>query len=129
GMPHGTVQPGLTLDQVFAACNRYLTLVTPYLQAAAAQGQSYGLALTAYEGGQALPDDAGTLGESLVLQAQSDPRMFQLYVSLMNLWNQVGGSVMNQYTLTDSSGYWGLLSNVLSKGNPKWNGLISQIFP
>ena len=93
GLPSGDNVAGLTLTQLFADLNQYLTTTSsPGLQSDAAVAKQYGVPLVAYEGGQSLVPGANDLNFSVMQQAQNDPRMYQLYISLMNDWQKVGGS-------------------------------------
>ena len=55
-------------------------------------------------------------------QAQNDPRMYQLYVALMNDWQQVGGGLFDAYQLDGPGGqygFWGMLRYVAGTGKPE----------
>ena len=93
-LPTGDNVAGLTLDGVFADLNQYLTTsLVPAIQADATLAAQYGLPLVAYEGGQSLWPGANYLNYVVMTQWQNDPRMHQLYVSLLNDWQQAGGAL------------------------------------
>ena len=97
GIPSGDNVAGLTLNQLFADLNQYLTSdIVPWLQSDAAVAQQYGVPLVAYEGGQGLVPGANDLNFSVMQQAQNDPRMYQLYLALMKDWQQVGGGLFRR---------------------------------
>ncbi len=133
-LPNGVDTPGMTLNQLFAGLNQNLT--TTYvtsLQTNVALASSYGLQVVAYEGGQSMYSPGG-LNYAVKEQAQSDPRMFQLYVAMIEDWNQyVGASnLFLDYNLSgpDSNyGFWGLLPSVASVGSQKYDALISMMYP
>ena len=125
---------GLTLDQLFTDLNQYLsTGMTQALQADAAVAQQYGIPLISYEGGQGLVPGTNGVNYGVMLEAQSDPRMYQLYLSLMNTWQQVGGGLFDAFTLdglnSGNSGFWAMLPNVLASGGQAYDALISLIQP
>src|SRR5207253_2107135 len=75
-------QPGLTLNQVFAGMAQFLnTTFISDLQANAALAKTYNTRAVAYEGGQDLVPGANGLNYNVLLAAQSDPRMYQDYVT------------------------------------------------
>ena len=89
--------------------------------------------LVAYEGGQGLVPGANGLNLSVMQQAQNDPRMYQLYITMMNDWQQVGGGLFNAFMLDGAGGgqfgFWGMLPNVLATGSQAYDALISLIEP
>ena len=124
---------GLTETQLFADLNQDLTtseLVD--ITSNESVAKSYGVPLAAYEGGQALAAGSSGLNYSVMAAAQTDPRMYQLYVALMNEWNQNVGS-NNLFLAYDLSGggsdygFWGLLPSVGSPGSEKYDALVSEI--
>ena len=133
GLPNGDNVAGLTLDQVFTDMNQYLTSkLAPALQSDAAAAAKYELPMVAYEGGQGLLPGTNALNYNVLLAAQSDPRMYQLYIALMTDWQEAGGGVFDAFTLDGppaNSGFWGMLPNVLSPGGQGYDALISLIDP
>ena len=89
--------------------------------------------LVAYEGGQSL--NAGTGSGpifNLEYQAQNDPRMYQLYVEMIDDWEQAGGGLFNAYQLNGGGnkwGFWGLLTTASSVGSQKYDALLSTMLP
>jgi hypothetical protein len=124
---------GLTLNQVFADLNQDLDSdIVPSLESDAAVAEQYGVPLVAYEGGQSLVPGANDLNFGVMQQAQNDPRMYQLYVSLMKLWQEAGGGLFDSFQLDGIGGqygFWGLLPNVLATGSQKYDALLSVILP
>ncbi len=120
---------GLTLDQLFADMHQYLNnSIVPWIHNTMALASQYGLRMVGYEGGQGLVPGANNLNFGLFQQAQSDPRMFQLYVELVNDWQQGGGQLLNAYQLTGGGskwGFWGMLPTVLTTGSQKYDALLS----
>ena len=132
-LPGGDNVAGLTLDQVFADLNQSLTnRIIPSLQSDTAVAAQFDVPLFSYEGGQSLIPGANGLNLNVMQQAQNDPRMYQVYIALMNEWQQVGGGLFNAYDLDGDGGqfgFWGLLPNVLATGSQKYDALLSVIFP
>lgn len=134
GLPSGVDVKGLTLNQLFAGLNQ--TLNTSYvsqLQTNASIASTYGLSLVAYEGGQSMTAQSG-LNYAVKEQAKNDPRMFQLYVAMIQDWNTYVGSknVFMDYYLSGGDsvyGFWGLLPSVASTGSQEYDALISMIYP
>jgi len=74
---------------------------------------SFGLALDAYEGGDAFPDSNNNLSASMLSQIENSPSMYTIYQTLYNTW-------------VANNGY-GLLSNDSLDGSQKWDATISRI--
>ncbi len=128
GIPNDT-QAGLTLNEIFSELESYITGgLTSALQTNAAIAHSYGLSLVGYEGGQSLGEGGTGSNYNLELQAQSDPRMFQVYINLIHAWEQAGGGLLELYSLW-GDGFWGLLPNILATGSQKWNAVMTEILP
>jgi hypothetical protein len=124
---------GLTLNQLFADLNEYLTdTMVPSLTADASVAKQYNVPMVAYEGGQGLVPGANDLNFSVMQAAQYDPRMYQLYVAMMQDWEQAGGGLFNAYQLTGTGsqyGFWGMLPNVTVAGSQKYDALLSVMYP
>jgi hypothetical protein len=124
---------GLTVTQIFADLNQSLqTSYVSNLQSNNAVSLQYGIPLAAYEGGQALVPGANGLNYSVMSQAQTDPRMYTFYVTMMNLWNEYTGpnDLFMAYQLSgagDNNGFWGMLPSVASPGSEKYDALVSDI--
>src|SRR5262249_13385551 len=113
---------------VFAGMDSFFTNdLVPRMQAAGAQAQQYGITLLAYEAGQSLFPGKGP-NYAVMQQAQNDPRMYQLYVSMMHAWQQAGGATLDAYQLTgvgSKYGFWGMIDNVNVLGSAKYDGLLA----
>ena len=58
--------------------------------------------------------------------------MDQAFAAMANDWVQVGGSLLNDFTLNGGNsvyGSYGILPNVLAPGSQRYDGLISTILP
>lgn len=114
----------LTLDGLFAAMNNYIdTYIVNWITNNARLAESYGLPLLGYEGGQGLSssDDVNT---ALKIQAQSDPRMADIYRRLIGLWQAQGGDLFNHYSFAcrySKWGSWGLLTSIDQTHSVKWD--------
>ena len=124
---------GLTLNQIFADLNQYLTTdIVPWLQSDAAVAKQYGVPLVAYEGGQGLAPGANDLNSAVMQQAQNDPRMYQFYIAMIKDWQQAGGGLFNDYQLDRPRRQIRLLGDaptVLATGSQKYDALMSMIEP
>ena len=132
-LPSGTNVGSLTLSQVFADLNQNLTSQNvPALQADAAVAKQFDVPLVAYEGGQSLVPGSNDAGYSVMLQAQNDPRMNQLYTALLTDWQNAGGSLFDITTIDgppSQSGFWGILPTLTGGGSQEYNALIAQLEP
>ena len=134
GLPSGTNVSSLNVNQVFAGLNQ--TLNTSYvsqLQTSASIASTYGISLAAYEGGQSMGSN-NSWSYSVMEQAKNDPRMYQLYVSMMQDWDKYVGTqnVFMDYLLSGSDsqyGFWGLLPSVASVGSQEYDALVSMMYP
>ena len=120
---------GLTLDQLFADLNQYLRPTYPVDHVHVALAAQYGVPLMAYEGGQGLIP--GGNNEAVMQQAQHDPRMYQLYLEMMQVWQQAGGGLFDAYQLTGGGGqygFWGMLPDVNVIGSQKYDGLLASAY-
>ena len=91
--------------------------------------KKYGVKLVAYEGGQHLVGFTGAENNegltNVLVTANRDPRMGELYTRHLNLWAEAGGDVYVLYSsMTEPSkwGSWGLLEYEGSS-NPKWDAV------
>ena len=132
-LPSGDNVAGLTLNGVFADLNQYLmSSLVPALRSDATVAQQYGLPLVAYEGGQSLVPGTNDLNFNVMQQAQNDPRMYHLYIALLNDWQQVGGALFVDAGLAapaEPSGFWGVLPTVLATGSQEYDALLSYVEP
>ena len=124
---------GLTINQLFADLNQDLTTsIIPSIDSDAAVAKQYGVGLIAYEGGQGIAPGPNDLNLGLMESAQADPRMYQLYVALLDGWQQAGGGVFDAFMLDGGAsqyGLWGMLPNVLAPGSQEYDALVSLIEP
>ena len=119
----GTDVPGITMDQLFTSVFQSLNTTFPQmLDSNLAVARSYNVGLVSYEGGQSFNPYNG-INFTLKIQAQSDPRMYNLYQTMVQIWNQHVGSLFNFYALNDP--FWGLLPSVNSPGAQKWDGVMT----
>ena len=134
-LPTGDDVAGLTLDQLFVDLNQYLnTTYVNDLKTNEALATSYNLPLVSYEGGTSIPSANNGLNAQVKAEAQLDPRMYQLYVNMINDWNQYVGSgnLFTDYDLNGSytdARYFGLLQSVTNPGSQKYDALLNEIFP
>ena len=133
-LPAGDNTAGLTENQLFNDLTvDFNTDFTHALQTNNAVAKSYNLPLVTYEGGTSIPSVNG-IARQVKEQAQFDPRMYQLYVTMMNYWNQTigSGNLFMDYdldgTYTDIR-FFGLLQSVSDAGSQKYDALLSEIFP
>ena len=123
----GTDVPGITMDQLFASVFKSLNTTFPQmLDADLAVANAYNVGLVTYEGGQSFNPYNG-INFTLKQQAQSDPRMYNFYQTMVQIWDQHVGSLFTFYALNDP--FWGLLPSISSPGSPKWDGVMSAILP
>ena len=75
--------------------------------------QSYGLDLIGYESGQYLvPNGANVENEALrdlLVAANRDERMYDLYANLIDTWEALGGGLINHYRSVWRPDHWGHL--------------------
>ena len=130
----GTITSSTSLSTLFADMQSYFTTTyIPSVTTNVALAKQYGVPLAAYEGGQGLDGHQGS-GPifNLEYQAQNDPRMYQLYVEMIDEWEQAGGGLFNAFQLNgggNAYGYWGLLTTANSVGSQKYDALLSTILP
>ena len=133
-LPNGDDKAGLTLNQLFADLNQ--SMDGQYIQAIqsnATVARSYNVALAAYEGGESMYAPNG-LNYTVKEEAMADPRMNELYNTMMNDWYEYAGSnslymVMALSVPDSDSGSWGLLQRVSDSGSQKWDAIVSQLLP
>ena len=133
GLPSGDDVAGLTENQLFADLNQTLTnSYVPSLQANVVLASSYQLPLVTYEGGTFL-SAANGLNTQVKLQAQSDPRIYQIYTTMINDWNNYVGSTNLFMDFMLASPYiddrfFGLLQYSTDPGSQKYDALLSEIY-
>lgn len=123
--------PGLTMDGLFTSLNRALDNdVTTWIKKYAAESGTFHIPLVAYEGGQGLVSyvgNAGLVNDALKQAAQRDPRMGAILTRLLNIWNQNGGTLFNNYSYVGAEsqwGSWGLLENITDAGTVKYDAIL-----
>lgn len=116
---------GWTPDTLFPALESFNsgTLVT-WIKSTKAVADTYGLLMTAYEGGQSLTGDA-FLSAAVKAAANADHRMYILYKDMMTVWRQNGGALYEEFS--HIGGGWGLLDDMRQVGAPKWDAVMSMI--
>lgn len=88
------------------------------------------LLLLGYEGGQHLVgvnsvQNNQDLSE-LFIEANSDPRMGEVYEDFLSIWSDAGGDLFVHYNdirVPSKTGSWGSLESVYQDGSPKYNAL------
>jgi hypothetical protein len=92
----------------------------------------YGVQLVAYEGGQHMVGVAGVENNQkitdLLIAANQDPRLEQLYRDYLNAWSKTGGDLFCHYSFIGGWSKWGSWSLLQSKyeqlaNSPKWQGV------
>lgn len=104
------------------------------LNAASAQravAAARGLAMVAYEGGQALYGSGGVENDAAVTglftAANRDPRMGSAYDQFFAGWRALGGELFNHFNHVGQSsgtGNWGSLEYMDQAGSPKYDALM-----
>ena len=115
--------PDLTADQLFANLQNFIdTTLTGWIGEQKTIANQYGLALSAYEGGQSLFNLQNT---PLATSAQLDRRMGTMTSHLIDVWNQQGGGLFMNFSHIGA--FWGLLNSQADIGSPKWDALMSRL--
>ncbi|MFZ4702161.1 MAG: cellulose-binding protein, partial [Candidatus Methylumidiphilus sp.] len=94
-----------------------------------------GLKLLAYEGGQHLAGVGATMQDNpavthLLVAANRDPRMADIYQRMLDDWRNAGGGLyMHFYSMGQygKSGSWGTLENMWQQSSPKLDTLKQYI--
>ncbi len=105
------------------------TTLNVWIKSNKAASDQYGLALEAYEGGQALTAYDG-LNAALKQAAQDDPRMGDFYKHLIRNWVGNGGHNFNHYALAGpwgAGGSWGMLQSIDQATSVKYAALESMV--
>ena len=112
GRPGATEVAGWSMDQLFEHLRTVcLPESTGRIDAHAEVARNNGLDLVAYEGGQHL----SALGEAMnnkdlvaiLINANRDPRMGEIYTDYINHWTQAGGKLHNFFTSVGRYGRYG----------------------
>ena len=107
-----------------------LNEVNSWISSHAALAEAEGLGLTAYEAGQHLAVHPAMYGNTAIVnlfsQANRDPRMGEIYDRYLQMWSDLGGGLMMNYTdigVTSQYGSWGSLEHLYQDSSPKWDAL------
>ncbi len=93
-----------------------------------------GIEVIAYEGGQHLVG-LGAMQENqaltdLLIAANRDPRMGEIYKEYFAKWNEQGGGLFADFTdvkVPSKYGSWGSKENLYDEGGPKWDAVQDLI--
>ena len=123
----------LTLHKLFEWMHaRIDEQVVPWIKQHKALADRYGIKLHSYEAGQHLQAIDGT-NEYLKEQAQSDPRMGDVYRHLIGAWHEhSGGGIFGNFALATPPtrfGHWGLFTSIDQATSVKWEAVMSTIAP
>ncbi|WPF89304.1 cadherin-like domain-containing protein [Cyanobacterium aponinum AL20118] len=95
-----------------------------------------GLSLVAYEGGQHLAASTAVTSftdeviNNLMIEANRDPRMGEIYEQLMTQWRNMGGDLFmhfNDVSPSSKYGSWGLLESTYQDSSPKYDTIMNLI--
>jgi hypothetical protein len=118
----GGVLTGTSSDQRNGALQESYSQMSRYIQ----YGQTTGLQVIAYEGGQHLAGFQGVENNAAIAQlfvkANRDPRMGQLYRDYLQQWNAVGGGVFTHFNdvgTVSKFGSWSLREALYQPYAPK----------
>jgi hypothetical protein len=122
---------GWSLEQVFAHINKnVLPQCEAWLSANKKVANQYGLKMVAYEAGQHLVGYAGSENNEkltqLLLQANADARMGEVYSKALAMWQRVGGDLICAFNSVggwSKWGSWGLLQ-YSNEQTPKFKATI-----
>lgn len=111
-----------------------LNEVNSWIASHATLAEAEGLELTAYEGGQHLAVHPAMYGNTAIVnlfsQANRDPRMGDLYQRYLQMWSDLGGGLIMNYTdigATTQYGSWGTLEHLYQTSSPKYDSLTQFI--
>lgn len=130
---------GWSNDYVLDTVEDHIDTVTTWISDHASLAGQHNLELIGYEGGQHLVPPPGTtaiddpLYRILILEANRDPRMRNLYYKFLNAWHVAGGSTLclfNHVSEPTKWGHWGLLE---FQDQPwyeahKWSGVVKYLY-
>lgn len=109
-----------SVDQVLAECEREIGTTLRGSAANIAAARQRGIEVIGYEAGQHLVGYGGaennTALTNLFIAANRHPRMFSLYMTLLEGWSALGGGVVAHYHSTGKPSKWG------SWGTLEWGG-------
>ena len=121
-----------SLDKLFAYLNTTaLPEAQSWIEANKKVADKFGLKLVAYEGGQHLVGIQGAenndvLGD-LLMQANGDARMGEVYAKNLVHWQTAGGDLMCTFTSVEGWskwGSWGLLQHTNDAASPKLSAVM-----
>ena len=131
---------GITKDQVIEGARTYINgTVRTWLTRQKAVAQEFGLDLIAYEGGQHFvvrqpwinsPENQAIT--AVLIDANRDPRMYDLYREYLNLWKEMGGGIMMHFSSVGGYGRYGMWGSLEYqdqpiKAAPKYRALMDYI--
>ena len=101
-----------TLDKLFDFLNKKsLPETIGWIEESKKVADRFGLKLIAYEGGQHCVGTAGSENNEavtkLLMQANADPRMGEMYTELLNAWSKAGGDLFCHYSSVGPWSKWG----------------------
>ena len=126
----------LTVDQIIDGCRPAMVKVAADMKQQAELARKYNLRLTAYEAGQHLVGHGGAENNQaltdLLIAANRDPRMRDLYREYFKLWQEAGGDLMMVFSSTGRPskwGSWGILEHQYQDpaSAPKFQAVQEQI--
>jgi hypothetical protein len=129
----GTITIGEVIDRLQTELD---TEVGPFAVLQRGIADQYGLDLIGYEGGQYLvPNGANVWNEELrqlLVAANRDERMYDLYANLIDTWEAAGGGLINHYRSVwkpDNWGQLGLLEYLDQPRSeaPKYRALVDHL--
>ena len=128
---------GLTRDALLAALNAAVENdMAGWVRKHKKVADRYGLALTAYEGGQHLvawnAKAKAEVNVDLKQDVQRDPRMGKLLQHQIKTWEKEGGGLFMHFSHVGPSGKfgsWGLLEDCAARGSPKWDMAMEIALP
>ncbi|MBW4617965.1 MAG: cellulose-binding protein [Cyanosarcina radialis HA8281-LM2] len=92
------------------------------------------LDMLAYEGGQHLVGRGGVENNqtitNLLIAANQDPRMYNLYTNYLSRWKSSGGKLFMNFSSVGAYskwGSWGTLEYIDQNGSPKYNAVVDFI--
>jgi len=131
-----SVTDATTVDDIFTQLNASLDAggkLRLQIIGMKALADAYNKPLWVYEGGVDLKWASGNAAQkAIVVAANNDTRMAQIYAKLATVWQQeVGGqNPFLQYSFIDqwaSTGTWGLLQSATDSGSVKFDAVMNQL--
>ncbi|HSI33097.1 MAG TPA: hypothetical protein VK986_05855 [Tepidisphaeraceae bacterium] len=119
----------LTLDQLFPWMHAWIdTTLDGWMKAHKRVADLYELQLDTYEAGQHLTAYLNPANEAVKRQAQTDPRMADVYNHLVGRFMANGGDLFTNFTLSgkySQYGYWGLLERIDQPDTTKYTAVTT----